>query len=238
LKRYIASFALIASIVVLGATELRAQGGTIKGHVHITGKLPGNPIIRMGMDPMCSRMNAGKRIIQDYVVATIDGSLANVFVRLDGNFPQTPVPTQPVVLDQRGCIYLPRVVGARVGQTVQIKNSDALLHNLDASSAKNQGFNFAQPREGLVYTFKPKTEEVMLHLKCDVHNWMNAYIGVVNHPYFAVSNTMGNFEIANVPPGTYMIETWQEKLGTTKKSVTVKAGAVTNIDLTYASSEK
>jgi hypothetical protein len=238
LKRYIASFALIASIVILGAAELRAQGGTIKGHVHITGKLPGNPIIRMGMDPMCSRMNAGKRIIQDYVVATIDGSLANVFVRLDGNFPQTPVPTQPVVLDQRGCIYLPRVVGARVGQTVQIKNSDALLHNLDASSAKNQGFNFAQPREGLVYTFKPKTEEVMLHLKCDVHNWMNAYIGVVNHPYFAVSNTMGNFEIANVPPGTYMIETWQEKLGTTKKSVTVKAGAVTNIDLTYASSEK
>jgi len=238
LKHFIACIALVASIVVLGAGELRAQGGTIKGHVHITGKLPGNPIIRMGMDPMCSKMNAGKRIIQDYVVATIDGSLANVFVRLDGNFPQTPVPTQPVVLDQRGCIYLPRVVGARVGQTVQIKNSDALLHNLDASSAKNQGFNFAQPREGLVYTFKPKTEEVMLHLKCDVHNWMNAYIGVVNHPYFAVSNTMGNFEIANVPPGTYMIETWQEKLGTTKKSVTVKAGAVTNIDLTYASSEK
>src|SRR5262245_6464363 len=109
-----------------GVAFAQTNTGTIKGHVHITGKLPGNPIIRMGMDPMCSRMNAGKRIIQEYVVATADGSLANVFVRLQGNFPQTPLPTQPVTIDQTGCVYAPRVVGARVGQTVQIKNSDAL----------------------------------------------------------------------------------------------------------------
>src|SRR5262245_25693260 len=216
-----------------------AQGtGTIKGHVKLTGKLPGNPIIRMGMDPMCSKMNAGKRMIQEYVVASIDGSLANVFVRLQGNFPKTPVPTQPVVIDQRQCVYGPRVVGARVGQTVQIKNSDNLLHNIDASSAKNNGFNFAQPRAGLVYEFKPKTEEVMLHLKCDVHNWMNAYIGIVDHPYFAVSNTMGNYEITQVPPGTYTVEAWQERLGTVKKTITVKAGAVTNLDLELMSDEK
>jgi plastocyanin len=239
LKHYAAILVLFLSLVALGVAELHAQGtGTIKGHVHITGKLPGNPIIRMGMDPMCSKMNAGKRVIQEYVVAAIDGSMANVFVRLDGNFPQTPVPTQPVVIDQKGCVYAPRVVGVRVGQTVQIKNSDDVLHNLDALSAKGQGFNFAQPRAGQVYTFKPKTEEVMMHLKCDVHNWMNAYIGVVNHPYFAVSDTKGDFIIDKVPPGTYMIETWQEKLGTSRKSVTVKAGAVTTLDLPYASNEK
>src|SRR5215470_15376353 len=155
------AFALLF-LCSLFAVDGLAQGtGTIKGHVQLMGKLPGNPIIRMGMDPMCSRMNAGKRVIQEYVVATIDGSLANVFVHLQGNFPQTPVVSnEPVVIDQHGCVYAPRVVGVRVGQTVQIKNSDAFLHNLDGLSGKTNSFNIAQPRAGLVYEFKPKTEEV------------------------------------------------------------------------------
>jgi plastocyanin len=231
----------LVSLLCIGliAVDAAAQGtGTIKGHVHITGKLPGNSIIRMGMDPMCSKMNAGKRILQETFVATVDGSLGNVFVRLQGNFPATPVPAQPVVIDQQGCIYSPRVVGVRVGQTVQVKNSDALLHNVDALSGKSNGFNVAQPRMGLVYEFKPKNEEVMLHFKCDVHNWMNAYLGIVNHPYFAVTNTMGNFQIDKVPPGTYTIEGWHERLGTTTKTITVKAGAVTAVDFAYASPEK
>jgi len=192
----------------------------------------------MGMDPKCSALNTGKRVIQEYFVAAIDGSLANAFVRLKGNFPQTPVPAQPVVIDQKNCVYGPRVVGVRVGQTVQIKNDDQLLHNLDASSANGNGFNFAQPRAGLVYEFKPKAEEVMMHLKCDIHNWMNAYIGIVTNPYFAVTNTMGTFEIDKVPPGTYTIEAWQEKLGVVSKMVTVKAGAVTTVDFAYMSPEK
>jgi len=212
--------------------------GTIRGHVVLTGKLPGNPIIRMGLDPKCSKMNAGKRVIQEYVVAAADGSLGNVFVRLKGNLPQTPVPAQPVTVDQRNCVYAPRVVGARVGQTVQIKNSDDLLHNVDASSGKGNGFNIGQPRAGLVYEFKPKAEEVMMHVKCDVHNWMNLYIGVVTNPYFAVSDTKGTYLIDKVPPGTYTIEAWHERYGFVSKQVTVKAGAAANIDFSYASTEK
>jgi plastocyanin len=232
-------FLLFVGLIAAGAGEAIAQGtGTIKGQIRLTGKLPGNPVIRMGMDPKCSKMNAGKRVIQEYVVATIDGSLANVFVRLKGNLPQTPVPTQPVTIDQRGCVFLPRVVGARVGQTVQVKNSDDLLHNIDALSGKSNGFNIAQPRAGLVYEFKPKNEEVMLHLKCDVHNWMNLYIGVVTNPYFAVSDTKGTFQIDKVPPGTYTIEAWHERFGLVSKTVTVKAGAAATIDFSYASNEK
>ena len=224
----------------IGAAQAAAQSGvgTIKGHIRLTGKLPGNPIIRMGMDPMCSKMNAGKRVIQEFVVAAADGSLANVFVRLKGNFPQTPVPTQPVVIDQAGCVYTPRVVGARVGQTVQIKNSDPLLHNVDALSGQKNGFNIAQPRAGLVYEFKPKNEEIMLHLKCDVHNWMNAYIGIVSNPYFAISNAMGNFQIDKVPPGTYTIEAWHERFGLVSKMITGKPGVPTTFDFTFASNEK
>ena len=177
-------------------------------------------------------------MVQEYVVAALDGSLANTFVRLQGSFPPTSVPAQPVVIDQSGCIYAPRVIGVRVGQSVQIKNSDPLLHNVEALSGKSNGFNIAQPRAGLVYEFRPKNEEVMLHLKCGIHSWMNAYLGIVSNPYFAVSNTKGTFQIDRVPPGTYAIEAWHERFGLVKKTISVKAGAVATIDFAYASPEK
>jgi|SRR5579883_817134 len=226
-------------LAVLLSVEGFAQGtGTIKGHVRLTGNLPGNPFIRMGMDPMCAKMNAGKRVIQEYVVASLDGSLANVFVRLQGSFPQTAVPSQPVTIDQKGCIYTPRVVGVRVGQTLQIKNSDAFLHNVHGYSGKDNSFNVGQPTAGQVYSFKPKNEEVMLHLQCDVHKWMNAYVGIVTNPYYAVTNTTGNFEIDQVPAGTYTIQAWQERYGPVTKTITVKPGAVTNVDFAYTGNEK
>src|SRR5882762_5486704 len=107
---------LIISLILASEAAAQANTGTIKGHVRLSGKLPGNPVIRMGMDPMCSKANAGKRVLQEYVAATVDGSLANVFVRLQGNVPQTPVSTQPATVDQKGCVFYPRVVGVRVGQ--------------------------------------------------------------------------------------------------------------------------
>jgi len=231
---------LFLGISILVAVNGWSQGniGTIKGHVHLTGKLPGNPIIRMGMDPMCAQMNAGKRVIQEYVAAAIDGSLGNVFVRLQGNLPQTPAPTQPVVIDQRACVYTPRVIGVRVGQTVQIKNSDSFMHNVHGYSGKNNSFNEGQSHAGMVYEFKPKTEEVMLHLQCDIHKWMTAYVGIVTNPYFAVTNTSGNFEIDKVPAGTYTVQAWQEKYGFVTKSIVVKPGTITNVDLIYTGNEK
>ncbi len=229
---------LVVCLAFAGAVVAQANTGTIKGHVHLSGKLPGNPIIRMGMDPMCSKMNAGKRILQEYVVATVDGSLANVFVRLQGNVPQFPVSTQPVVIDQRGCVYAPRVVGVRAGQVLQIKNSDALMHNVHGLSGKDNSFNVGQPAAGMVYQWKAKNEEIMVHLKCDIHNWMNAYIGVVTNPYFAVSDTMGTFQIDKVPPGTYTLQAWHERFGALTKTITVKAGAATTVDFTYTGNEK
>src|SRR5215468_3040872 len=113
-KRVVLLFLAALLSALLSIDGFAQSTGTIKGHVHLTGKLPGNPIIRMGMDPKCSQMNTGQRVIQEYVAASIDGSLANVFVRLQGNFPQTPVPAQPVVIDQTKCVYAPRVIGVRV----------------------------------------------------------------------------------------------------------------------------
>src|SRR5262245_17069941 len=191
--------------VFVPVVVLAAGGGTIKGHVKLTGKPPGNVIIRMGMDPMCTKANAGKRVIQEAVLVTADGSLANVFVKVDGSFPGAPVPRQAAVIDQRGCVYVPRVVGVRVGQTVQVHNGDMLLHNVHALSAGANGFNVGQPSAGMKYEFRPKQEE-MLRLKCDVHGWMTAFIGIVSHPYFAVSGGEGTFEIRDVPAGTRTVE--------------------------------
>ena len=234
---------LLAAIVVTrghdsGAAAQAAGRGAIKGHVRLMGKPPGNPIVRMGMDPMCAKINAGKRVVQETVVTGADGGLANVFVKLQGTFPQAPVPTTPVSLDQHGCVYSPRVVGARVGQMVQVRNGDELLHNVHGLSAGGNGFNVSEPKAGMVQQFRLKDEEIMLKVKCDVHSWMIAFVGVVSHPYFAVSNDTGTFEIDNVPAGTYSLQAWHERYGPLTQSVHVRAGVPTTVDFAYTGTEK
>ena len=212
-----------------------ARTGTITGHVTFTGKPPGNPVIRMGMDPACAALNRGRMVVQEEALVARDGSVANVFVRLDGTFPQTPVPSTPVVIDQRACVYGPRVVGVRVGQMLQVRNDDDLLHNVHSSSASSNSFNVGQPKAGLEFTFTPRTPEVMVKLGCDVHRWMTAFVGVIAHPYFSVSAADGRFTIANVPPGAYTLKTWHEQFGERSTSVIVKVGAAVTADIRYAS---
>jgi hypothetical protein len=212
--------------------------GTIKGHIRLLGKLPGNPVIRMRRDPLCAKLNRGKQVVQETVVAALDGSLANVFVRLDGTFPNTPVPTQPVTIDQHGCIYSPRVVGLRVGQTLQVRNSDDLLHNVHSLSARGNSINVGQPLAGMVNQFRPKDEETMLRLSCDLHSWMTAYIGIVNHPYFVVTGKNGMFEIANAPAGRHTIRAWHELYGELKQTVLVTSGAAATVDFNVSAPEQ
>ena len=209
------------------------KGGTIKGHVAVKGTVPGNPIIRMGMDPMCAKLNAGKRPVQEIVSADADGSLANVFVSLQGTFPASPVPSEPVAIDQRACIYDPRVVGARVGQTLQVRNSDALLHNVHSVSDHGNDFNLSQPTAGMGHRLSLRHAEKMLRITCDVHRWMTAFVGVVDHPYFATSGAGGTFTIANVPPGTHTIQAWHEHYGVMTQTVKVTEGATATVEFTY-----
>ncbi len=212
--------------------------GTIKGHVLIAGELPGNPIIRMGVDPKCGELNKGKQAVQEFVKAKADGSLGNVFVRLEGKFPKTPVPSTPVVIDQRACFYVPRVVGMQLGQTLEIRNDDDLLHNVHSISNHENQFNLAQPRAGVVDKYTPKNEEIMMRLGCEVHRWMMAYVGIVKNPYFDTSDESGDFTIINVPPGTYTILAWHERFGEMKQPVTVTADGTITADFTYTAKEK
>jgi hypothetical protein len=225
----------------LGGHPASAQAGgrgTVKGHVRLAGKPPGNPVIRMGMDPMCTKINGGKRVVQATVAASIDGSLGNVFVAMAGPFPASPVPSAPAVLDQRGCIYTPRVIGARVGQLFEVRNSDDLLHNVHGLSDRRNGFNVSEPKAGMVQQFRLKDEEVMLRLKCDVHSWMTAYVGIVPHSHFSVTDAAGNFEVSGVPVGARRIRIWHERYGEQTKTVQVTAGSPVTVAFSFSGDEK
>jgi hypothetical protein len=201
--------------------------------VRLAGPSPGNPIIRMGVDPMCARVNAGKRLFHETVVRSADGGLANAFVDLEGTFPASPVPSTPVTLGQHHCVYAPHVIGARVGQILRITNDDALLHNVHSQSSRGNVFNFSEPQAGMTRDIVLEGPEVMMRVTCDVHSWMVAYVGVETHPYFAVSAADGSFRIEGVPPGRHTIRVWHERYGRLTQTVAVRSGKTAAVDFSY-----
>ena len=234
--------ALAAIAVTLTATMAKPQAqakavGTIAGHVRLASPAPANSAIRMGADPLCSSANAGKRLTQDVVLRGADGGLANAFVDLQGAFPSTPPPSAPVVIDQKGCIFVPRVVGVQIGQTLSVTNADPVAHNVHSLSTKGNEFNVSQPKPGMKSTFQLKNADV-LRIKCDIHSWMVSYVGVSPHPYFAVSAADGTFTIANVPVGRHTIRVWHERYGRLMATVDVKAGATATADFSYTGKEQ
>ena len=163
-----------------------------------------------------------------------DGSLKNVFVHVKDGLDPTysfSIPTEAVVLDQKGCIYTPRVIGVRVGQAIEIVNSDPTLHNVHAMPMQNQEFNKGQPFQGMRERQVFTVPEVMVRFMCNVHGWMAAHVGVVEHPFFAVTDDAGKFELKGIPPGTYTIEAWHEKFGRATERVTIGRPSGANGDV-------
>jgi plastocyanin len=174
---------------------------------------------------------------ETYTVGSDGKSLGNVFVYVKdglGNYVYD-MPTEPARIDQKECRYHPHVFGMRVGQPLEIVNSDPTLHNIHAIPKANQEFNNGQPIQGMKMTHTFTAKEVMVPFKCDVHGWMNAYVGVLDHPYFAVSGNDGKFDIKTLPAGTYTIEAWHEKLGTQTQQVTLGAKETKDITFTFKS---
>jgi plastocyanin len=241
-RRYLLALAVAAGVFAMNAHQrLSAAGntGTIQGHVRLTGPAPGNPIIRMGVDPMCAAINAGpSRPVQQIVTRSADGGLANVFVTLTGTFPRVPPPKTAVTIRQLKCVNVPRVVGVMVGQTLTIVNSDTLAHETHSITSKGNSFKVTQPHSDMVFTYTPKAPEEMLRLGCEIHRWMVAWVGVEAHPYFNVTTDTGVFTIANVPAGRHQIKAWHERYGWQTKTVDVKPGATATVDFTYTGQER
>ena len=210
-----------------------ADAATITGTVKFAGAAPAMPAIQMAADPYCQSQHSTPAKDEEVVVDG-SGDLANVFVYVKNVPGSYPPPATPVVLDQHGCQYHPHAIVLQVGQPLQIKNSDATLHNIHALPTVNSQFNEGQRVQGMVSTKKfDKAEITPFKVKCDVHGWMKAWMAVMPHPFYAVSQANGTFTIANLPPGTYTLVAWQEKYGAKEQQITVAAKESKAVNFTF-----
>ena len=221
-------------------TPYKSKGdeGTITGKVLFSGTPPTPSKLDMGLEPSCAA--AHPNAVSEDIVVT-DGKLANVFVYLKGGpvekytFPQSPEAT----LDQNGCRYIPHVIGLQVNQMLKITNSDKATHNIHPTPKSNAEWNESQPAGTPPKDKSFSRKETLIPVKCNIHPWMKAYIGVLEHPFFAVTGADGSYTIENVPPGDYTIVFWQESksLGEHTEKITVPAKGSVTKDYTYSAKQ-
>jgi len=229
---------LFLALPLLGTVLLTAPSaaGTLTGYVKFKGTKPPAVKVDMSADKKCLKVTPGKEIVSEQVVVNSNNTLKNVFVYVKSGLPagkQYAPPPVPAKLDQVGCRYFPHVIGMMVGQQIEINNSDETLHNVHALPKNSKPFNLPFPKKGMSRKQSFSSPEVMVKVRCDVHNWMSAYIGVLDHPFFAVTDDQGRWSIPNLPAGTYQVEAWHEKYGTATATVTVDASGSKTTDFTF-----
>lgn len=207
--------------------------GTVKASILLQGTPPPNKPINVG-----TCMSDAKGPVMSDAALVKDGKVQNAFVWIKSgldSYKGPPGPTEPVVMDQKGCVYHPHVIGARVGQKVVFLNSDPVLHNVRSVGEANPTFNDMMPTKDMRIEKTFDKPEVPVRAKCDVHPWMAAFIGVVPHPFFAVSGPSGDITLANVPEGEYEVEAWHEVFGRQTAKVKVKPRETAQVTLTFRS---
>lgn len=197
--------------------------GTITGKVSFQGKLPKREKIDLDEDEQCVKLNP-RGMYDASIVVNKDRTLSNVFVYVKAGLEGKafPRPEQPVVLEQKGCQFSPRVFATRAGQTFQVTNADPVTHNVHPIARNNREWNQSQGPGAAPIQRKFVWPEVMIRIKCNVHSWMRAWAAVMEHPYYAVTGADGSFSIGNLPPGEYTLEAWQEKLGTKEQKIRIE----------------
>jgi len=233
-----------AGLLVLAATVVPAAAD-VTGKVTLVGTPPDMPTIDMSGQKECAALHPDP-VTEETVIVGDKGQLKNVVVSLvkttdedDKAVPnQPPPPADPVVLDQKGCMFVPHVLALQAGQPLVIKNSDPFLHNVHSQSTVNEAFNMAMPtaNDGEKADPQPKAPEIF-KVKCDVHPWMTGWVAVFDHPYFAVTGDDGTFDIKGLPDGRYTMRAWHERYGTRDQTVTVKDGKGT-VDFTFKTDDK
>ncbi|MAR35677.1 MAG: hypothetical protein CMG19_02550 [Candidatus Marinimicrobia bacterium] len=231
---------IIGMLIVFVLIEI-SFAGDVQGKITFDGNAPKMKPLRMDADPVCVANNEIQPR-KEWLVLDENNGVKNVLVYVKESKSGTLVdidyvPKDKAVIDQKGCVYVPHVLGVMVGQQLDILNSDGTLHNIHALPKVNKEFNKAMPRSKKQMSVTFDKVEAPFKVKCDVHPWMGAYLGVFDHPYFAVTDDSGSYSISGLAPGKYVIEAWHEKLGSQSADITVDDSGVSQ-DFTFKKPSK
>jgi hypothetical protein len=219
-----------------GGAAAPAANSEVMGKVAFEGTAPVPAKIQMSADPYCashSQMPTSEEVVVS------DGGLENVIVYVKSGLPagvSYPTPTTAVEIDQHDCHYVPHVFTMQVNQPLKIKNSDMTLHNIHAWAEKNTPFNIGQPVQNMETT-KTFDKEEVVPIRCDVHKWMGAFVGVFNHPYHTISKGGGSYDL-KLPAGKYEIAAWHEKYGEQVQMVEVMDGGKADLNFSFKADGK
>ncbi len=210
-----------------------STAGSIRVQVTYSGPVPPPKVINMNGTPACAAMHPNPVFDQSLVVT--DGRLADAVVYIKSGFGARlfAPSTEAVVIDQKGCLYVPHVAAAMVGQPLQFRNSDPEAHNVHGRPQEVEAWNFIMSRPNSTRDVTFARPEVGIPVSCDVHPWMRAYVSILDNPYFAVTPRDGTVTLRPVPPGDYVVAVWHESLGTLVKPVALPARETANVQFAY-----
>jgi plastocyanin len=217
---------LIAASLAFAATAMAGEG-TVKGTAKWDSKPKKQKKLKVDGEPYCAQMYSAEPLRSEKMVCNSNATLKNIFVYVKSGLPAGKTwdaPSEPVVLDQKGCHYEPHVFGVMAGQEILVRNSDPIAHNINATPKNSEGFNNGQPKQGMEFLKKFDNTEIGVTIKCDVHSWMSSYAHVMDHPFWAVTDESGNFEIKGLPAGEYVLSTWSEEKRIAAKDMTITVG--------------
>ena len=224
----------LAAVLVCPSVAVAAS--SITGTITFAGQAPNLKPLTMDADPACAKKHSGP-VPNEMLTLGKGNTIGSIMVWVSKGLPAGktyPAPKDPVVIDQHGCQYLPHVMGIMVGQPYKILNTDGILHNIHTLPKINREFNRAMPATVTMATTSFDKAEAVFHIKCDVHPWMSAYLGVFTNPFYSVTSADGKYTISGLDPGTYEITAWHERLGMQTAMVTVVAGAAKTQDFKFA----